>query len=125
MAVRYDIFSEPTYTCPIVDNAQKEINSVKDVVESDLDSLGACALRDLEDSICTVKKTIHDELDNLVKALEDVRRCNIELRDWGQAWTGKAEDLEKESSNKDEEIQRLESKVEELEGLLEELKVSA
>lgn len=62
---------------------------------------------------------IDENIFQMKEAWEEIRGKNIELREWGQYWVGKYDDLE---SEKDKEIEDLNDTVKDLEDTIWDLK---
>lgn len=81
------------HTCPDIDAAIKRLK----------DAMRGC--KSIEDE--SLARDIVWEIDYVMSDLEDLRKSNAALRDWG-------EDLEKQLEDKDNEIYELQQKIEEM-----------
>jgi predicted nucleic acid-binding Zn-ribbon protein len=84
------------HTCPDIDAALKRLK----------DAMRSC--KDIDDK--TLARDIEWEIDYVMSDLENLRKANAALRDWG-------DDLEKQLEEKDNEIYELEQKLEEIKPL--------
>ena len=73
---------EPAQTCPAIDDAQREIRN------------NAEALREIANELEGGRYARQD----IIATLEDLRAQNCELREWGQHWKDRADELEAELS---------------------------
>ena len=78
---------EPEHTCPKIDQIIRENESI----QSDVDTIIGIA----------------NSIDNIVASnnseIEDLRAANEELREWGNYWKYKYEELEKEVENNEKD----------------------
>ncbi|HBY67293.1 MAG TPA: hypothetical protein DEG69_05720 [Flavobacteriaceae bacterium] len=74
---------EPEHTCPKIDQIIKENESI----QSDTDK------------IIEIATSIDSIVANNNSEIEDLRAANEELREWGNYWKNKYEELEKEVEN--------------------------
>tara|TARA_R100000900_G_C3290731_1_gene155713 strand:- start:359 stop:616 length:258 start_codon:yes stop_codon:yes gene_type:complete len=80
---RRKIMIEPEHTCPKIDQIIKENESI----QSDTDK------------IIEIATSIDSIVANNNSEIEDLRAANEELREWGNYWKNKYEELEKEVEN--------------------------
>ena len=78
---------EPGYTCPDIDDAISDIESFYDEVKDNLDSMKTKA----------------------VAALEEMRKANEKIREWGAWYKERAEGLEDELATAQTRIEELEN----------------
>lgn len=76
------------HTCPDID---KYIRCIKNVIVSDRD-----LLRSSEEELLEAARDMASELENCIGYLEELRKSNSTLREWGIEEAEKFDDLEKQ-----------------------------
>lgn len=79
------IIQQPKETCPKIDKVIRAIRSIQKMVD------GALKYPDQSDEIL---REIDSELYPLEDQLEEIRKANAEIREWGQSWKDVAQNPE-------------------------------
>lgn len=102
-----------SYTCSAIDSVIDAIKSV----EKSSNLNGHITEEELKTALTDINSTVW----NLDTALEDLRKSNAKLRDWGDQEASKVDDLVDEVNSLQDKIKELESRIEEQDGVIKDL----
>lgn len=93
---------EPKITCPIIDNAISCVEVVKEDILEVLSSYEDVEIEDVQNLVEDLKSCISKHYDKryawsdpeVLGPLEEIREANSELREYGNYWEKRAEELE-------------------------------
>lgn len=120
---------EPKITCPIIDNAITYVEAVKEDILELLSFYEDVAIDDVQNLVEDMKNCISKHYDKkyvwgdpeVLEPLEEIRKANSELREYGNYWEKRAEELEKEVEDLESRLQSVEDDRDSYEDQVEEL----
>lgn len=117
---------EPKITCPIIDNAITYVEAVKEDLLDVLSFYEDVAIEDVQNLVEDLKNCISKHYDKkyaceVLGPLEEIRKANSELREYGNYWEERADELKDEVEGLEDRLQSVEDDRDSCENQVEEL----